>query len=304
MTLSVATYGELWDGARPNVTSMAIVFENEANSLVGAQLLLDLAKYSDRLLARRCLKTHPLVDALHVTDFPTLAIFRRGERVPVMVAELRRLLLNELEVYLRMETDDIRRGLTFASRKNHSAATGHMSAASLKEQKCSADREQCQAQYFASELDMLKALRYALVREVSRSGVPLMGKSLTSLHNFLNTLAHHFPHSTVDYSLEGNGTLTFLNASSRARVVFTHMRNFIDKHGVDNPMSVEDWQAEFNRAEQDQGRPFPVNEEWDHCRGSSPYYRGYTCGLWIAFHALTVKDYRDHMHGIDRNGNV
>jgi hypothetical protein len=148
---------------------MAIVFESDAQSLVGAQLLLDLAKHKNRLLARRCLKDHPLVDALHVTDFPTLAIFRRGERTPVLVAELRRLLLNELEDYLREETsENIKRVLTFGSRKNHSASSGgnghsntnnnhhDLSAAALKEEQCTADVESCRAQYYVSELDMLK----------------------------------------------------------------------------------------------------------------------------------------------------
>jgi hypothetical protein len=88
----------LWQGASPSANHLAIVFEEDTNSLIGAQvgeiaspfnlqLLLDLTQYQGRLLARRCLKSHPLVDALHITDFPTLAVFKRGERVPVLLAE-------------------------------------------------------------------------------------------------------------------------------------------------------------------------------------------------------------------------
>ncbi|VDN23299.1 unnamed protein product [Gongylonema pulchrum] len=50
-------------------------------------LILDMSKYSDRLVARRCLKSHPLADALHIRDFPTLAIFKREQRTPLLVAE-------------------------------------------------------------------------------------------------------------------------------------------------------------------------------------------------------------------------
>ncbi|VDN00088.1 unnamed protein product, partial [Onchocerca ochengi] len=39
--------------------------------------------------------------------------------------------------------------------------------------------------------------------------------------------------------------------------------------------------------------PFPINAEWEHCAGSSPQFRGYTCALWTTFHALTVQAYKN-----------
>lgn len=97
---------------------------------------------------------------------------------------------------------------------------------------------------------------------------------------------------------------TFLNASGRARVVFTHMRDFIEQHGLDQPLSIEDWQAEFVRAEEDQSHPFPVTPDWEHCKGSEPQFRGYTCALWTAFHALTVWAYRNGESGNDFRNNA
>jgi hypothetical protein len=42
----------------------------------------------------------------------------------------------------------------------------------------------------------------------------------------------------------------FLNASGRARVVFSHMRDFIDdRGGVDHPLPVDEWKTEFEKAE-------------------------------------------------------
>ena len=29
---------------------------------------------------------------------------------------------------------------------------------------------------------------------------------------------------------------------------------------------------------------FPINPRWVGCRGSKPYLRGYTCGIWVLFH--------------------
>jgi thiol oxidase len=45
--------------------------------------------------------------------------------------------------------------------------------------------------------------------------------------------------------------------------------------------------------QEDQGRPFPVNGDWDHCNGSTPVLRGYTCGLWTVFHVLTISAYKN-----------
>ncbi|KAI1703457.1 erv1 / alr family domain-containing protein [Ditylenchus destructor] len=293
----ISTYGELWEGAKPSASAMVIIFESDHSSLVGAQLLLDLSKYSDRLVTRRCLKGHPLADALHINDFPTLAIFKRGERVPSLIAELRRLLLNELESFLRTESEDKAKGLTFGSRKSQHA---NSSAPTAIENICSREPEKCKALYYLSELDMLKAMRYALYREVSRTGGNLSGANLTALYTFVDMLASYFPYTTIDYSTStltspDNGTESFLNASGRARVVFTHMRDFIEQKGLDKSISIEDWQAEFIKAEEDQGRPFPVTVDWEHCKGSSPQFRGYTCGLWSTFHALTVGAYRSSL---------
>lgn len=273
----ISTYGELWVGAKESADTMAIVFESDSNSMIGAQLLLDLTKYSDRLLARRCLKGHPLVDALHINDFPTLAVFKRGDRTPVMIAELRRLLLHELEEFMTNDNSD--KDLAYSSRKNKTSNF------------CLENPEKCRALFYTSETDMLKAMRYALLREVARNGGYLTGANLTALYSFVDTLAQTFPITTFDSSM-GNDTEVFLPNSSRARIVFTHMRDFLDAHGLDEPLSVDDWQSEFVRAEEDQGSPFPITSDWEHCKGTSPEFRGYTCGLWMAFHALTVVSFK------------
>uniref|UniRef100_A0A914C3Z0 Sulfhydryl oxidase n=1 Tax=Acrobeloides nanus TaxID=290746 RepID=A0A914C3Z0_9BILA len=280
----ITTYGELWHGAKESADNMAIIFESDTSSLVGAQLLLDLTKYNDRLLARRCHKSHPLVDALHINDFPTLAVFRRGERVPVLIAELRRLLLSELEEYLRNENNFRERDIAFSSRRNRTDI-------------CAANPEKCKVLYYASEQDMLKALRYALLREVTRSGGYLHGSNLTALYTFVDALAQHFPQVSLT-NLGGNETEVLLDHSARARMVFMQLRDFIGSRGFNEPLSADNWQTEFIRAEQAQGNPFPVTLDWDHCRGSSAQFRGYTCGLWTTFHALTVRAFKNSANDV------
>lgn len=50
----VETYAGLWEGIETHIRTLVVVFEREPDQgLVGAQLLLDLAKYRDRIVARR-----------------------------------------------------------------------------------------------------------------------------------------------------------------------------------------------------------------------------------------------------------
>ncbi|MFH4980889.1 hypothetical protein AB6A40_007598 [Gnathostoma spinigerum] len=83
----VATYTELWRDVPKEINMLAIVFENSPQSPIGAQLLMDLMKYNNRLFGRRSLSDHPLAKAHHILDFPTLTVFKRGEKSPVLKAD-------------------------------------------------------------------------------------------------------------------------------------------------------------------------------------------------------------------------
>ncbi|KAK6040041.1 hypothetical protein COOONC_22454 [Cooperia oncophora] len=59
---------------------------------------------------------------------------------------------------------------------------------------------------------MLKAMRYALFRESSRSGGPLIGTNLTALHGFVSLLADHFPVTTTYGNSEAAGNPFAINS--------------------------------------------------------------------------------------------
>ncbi|CAD5233476.1 unnamed protein product [Bursaphelenchus xylophilus] len=298
--VGIATYNEIFEGVPETIDKKILVFEENPQSLVANQLILDMQQYSDKIAIQKCRKGHPLTEALHISDYPTIAVYKRGEHEPIMQAELRRLLFNEIEEYLGKEGHIA--GMKFSSHPhNRTVQTASDSGERNEEEEekanstineCERNPESCKARYFASELDMLKAMRYALLREVTRNGGDLSGEKLSSLYTFTDTLANYFPHKTLANNDSADEEL-FLNASSRARVVFTHMRDFIKQNGLENPLPSDVWKAEFIRAEEDQGKPFPTNADWQHCKGSSPQYRGYTCGLWTTFHALTVSNYKN-----------
>lgn len=163
---------------------------------------------------------------------------------------------------------------------------------------------------------MLKAMRYALFRESARTGAPLQAANLSALYEFTSLLADTFPTTTIEgasdnsvsrHFYKGNfkigkfQTVLHLDRSSRAVRVFSRLRDFIAEKGLEAPISVEDWQKEFLAAEEEAGHPFPLNTNWEHCAGSSTQYRGYTCGLWTTFHALTVSAFKNWQN--KTNGN-
>ncbi|KAL7079821.1 hypothetical protein ACQ4LE_000739 [Meloidogyne hapla] len=301
----VEKYNNLWKGIDAHISTLIVLFESNTDSLVGAQLLLDLSGYSDKVVARRCVN-NALANALQIKDFPTFAVFKRGERSPSYIAELRRLLLNEFEQLLRNDSKETsKRSMSkFSSRRRFSSGSENY------ENFCNNFPQICKRAYFVSELDLLKSARIALFNDVQMiGGENITGQNLRALYEFVDILANYFPHRTIhtretfnnsQNSRENNDGINekenveFLNASSRARVVFSHLRDFInEQRSGEDSISIEAWKAEFIRAENDQNNPFPISEEWEHCKGSSPVLRGYTCGLWTLFHVLTVNGYRN-----------
>ncbi|CAB3399739.1 unnamed protein product [Caenorhabditis bovis] len=282
----VVTYGELWNDTAATANHIAIIFETNQASLTGAQLILDLTENRERLVARRCLKSHPLAEALKITDFPSLAIFKRGERKPVLVAELRRLLLREINGFLGKPSDHNLQSIHFSSRKNYSL-------------NCNKNPELCKPNYYVSEVDLLKAMRYALFRESVRTGGSLKAANLSALYSFTSLLADNFPTTTLEGAHDN--ITAHLDRSSRAVKVFSRLRDFIADKGFDATIHIDEWQHEFLEAEEEAGHPFPLNADWDHCAGSSTQFRGYTCGLWTTFHALTVSAYK---HWLAKTSNV
>uniref|UniRef100_A0A1I8AYZ6 Sulfhydryl oxidase n=1 Tax=Meloidogyne hapla TaxID=6305 RepID=A0A1I8AYZ6_MELHA len=259
----VEKYNNLWKGIDAHISTLIVLFESNTDSLVGAQLLLDLSGYSDKVVARRCVN-NALANALQIKDFPTFAVFKRGERSPSYIAELRRLLLNEFEQLLRNDSKETsKRSMSkFSSRRRFSSGSENY------ENFCNNFPQICKRAYFVSELDLLKSARIALFNDVQMiGGENITGQNLRALYEFVDILANYFPHRTI-----------------HTRETFNNSQNSRENNdGINEKENVEN----------DQNNPFPISEEWEHCKGSSPVLRGYTCGLWTLFHVLTVNGYRN-----------
>uniref|UniRef100_A0A1I8BF96 Sulfhydryl oxidase n=1 Tax=Meloidogyne hapla TaxID=6305 RepID=A0A1I8BF96_MELHA len=136
-------------------------------------------------------------------------------------------------------------------------------------------------------------MRMALLDEVTRLGIPIEGDRFRKLYAF------YFPTKTLDSGPETirrnkrvvvraviDSSNTLRN-SERAKQVFAHLRQLLEGR-VSAVISVEEWRNQFENVERVYGYPFVQNATWQHCAGSSTEFRGYTCGLWTTFHALTA----------------
>jgi len=109
--------------------------------------------------------------------------------------------------------------------------------------------------------DMENALLQSLRSEIAGEG-EISGSSLLALREFLATLAAYYP------------------GKASTRAALSHLHSYTAaREGVSGQQLLGQLQQ----------LPLPAQLPWRACRGSWPGYRGYTCGLWTLFHALTVE---------------
>ncbi|XP_066947378.1 sulfhydryl oxidase 2-like isoform X2 [Macrobrachium rosenbergii] len=115
-------------------------------------------------------------------------------------------------------------------------------------------------------VDIENAVRYALAHEVVQHRV-ISGQSLKSLQEFLDVLVKYLPMRPAVHNF-----LTRLHEYTLSQTGSIHGETL----------------AEKIKALQDTDSILPDQQPWIGCRGSSPKYRGYPCGLWTTFHTITV----------------
>ncbi|MFH4983842.1 hypothetical protein AB6A40_010551 [Gnathostoma spinigerum] len=157
---------------------------------------------------------------------------------------LRRLLMNEIDEFVGHEQKD---------------ENSEVSIGAVKHNFCTEHPEICQAMFYVSELDMLKAVRYALLQEVTRMGDHFSGDNLTAIITFYDDLIQNFP--TVSTGLipnaadvdQNNETITLrlvpLNKSVDAVDVFEHMKQWLESAAENDSISIVDYENEFKKSE-------------------------------------------------------
>lgn len=116
------------------------------------------------------------------------------------------------------------------------------------------------------QMDLETALRYSLRHEVA-SIKEITGEKLEALKAYVKILVKYFP-----FGKFGQAFLVELK---------DYISNEETVKGADIGKMVKD-------AEKEDQQVFSSPQQWLACKGSSPNYRGYPCGVWKMFHYLTI----------------
>ncbi|KAI6170994.1 Sulfhydryl oxidase [Aphelenchoides bicaudatus] len=278
-------FEDLWLGIPLSTQYMAIIFEQFDS--VASQAILDLWKFRQYVGVRRAMANSPLTSMLSIQTFPYVALFRRGDQQSLFMSQYHSNVLQEI-------LNRVQSGQQL-NKPTQRPPLQQQTKQPSRTINCTKQPDRCAPLYFVSETDMLKAMRQALLDEVIRANEHIRGSNFTSLYNFVSLLADNFPTSTLTNDVRRRATIKraanpqTLRRSENARAMFVQMRRELDTKP--QTVSSKEWKTTFEAMERQFNNPFPVEADWQHCKGSGPEYRGYTCGLWTTFHTITIQAY-------------
>lgn len=114
-------------------------------------------------------------------------------------------------------------------------------------------------QFKVQHLDILSALRYMLYQEIPRKPV-IKDENLSALKSWIHLLKKYVP------------------GTAPIRRLFYRLDEWTQ---LQNAIRAEDWISKVNSIQSDLGNPLPSESKWLACKGSKPFLRGYTCGLFF-----------------------
>uniref|UniRef100_A0A0N5ARC9 Sulfhydryl oxidase n=1 Tax=Syphacia muris TaxID=451379 RepID=A0A0N5ARC9_9BILA len=115
-------------------------------------------------------------------------------------------------------------------------------------------------------IDIMSAMHHMLQEEIPRKQ-HIAGERLEALKMWIRMLKMYAPGTTP------------------IRRLFFRLDKWLQSQN--NGITSEQWTEEVNTVQAELGHPLPANMTWKACRGSKPYLRGYTCGLWTLMHFST-----------------
>uniref|UniRef100_A0A914E5V3 Sulfhydryl oxidase n=1 Tax=Acrobeloides nanus TaxID=290746 RepID=A0A914E5V3_9BILA len=137
----------------------------------------------------------------------------------------------------------------------------------MKEPDVAANWQQYQVQYH----DILSAISYMLTQEIPRKPI-ITGDNMVTLKDWIHVLRQFSP------------------GTAPLKRLFYRLDEWLQKRELS--MTAEEWIEKVDEINRQLGHPLLPKVDWVACKGSKPYLRGYTCGLWTLLHSLTVEAYR------------
>ncbi|KAI1725925.1 erv1 / alr family domain-containing protein [Ditylenchus destructor] len=252
------------------ITNVAAIFAETDGLNDAVALKLDLSPYKERLDVFLVDSNSKLAEMLEIKTFPTVALFKKGDDSPVSITALDNSSASSIVHSAGLSPV----GSQIEDKEDNSTKHDIVD--------CDKEPEECKKLYYVSERDMLKALRMALYNEVLNEDFR-EGKDFDNIKEFLEILIEEMKNSL------------------RAHQLFEDLMGFLHSKEGDRKFTATEWNSTFLDAEKKNEFPFPDKDaDWEHCHGTSIEFRGFTCGLWTAFHTFTVHSYLNGKNnGID-----
>lgn len=264
----------LWKNAPENVHNIFLIFE-ESDSYIGSEVILDLHFVKGIQIRNVLNQNEALAKLLGISSYPSMIVLERnGTPQPLRVADkTREEFRKAIQTFLKNKGIEVALEQT-NSKENKNSGLNYVQNVRVNEK-----HKQSKDIVYQGDIDL--AVQYSLKHEIPLKNV-ISGKTLEALGNYTSVLAKYFP-----IPLEGQAYLRAIQGKALSK---------------DSQLQGSDFLSFVKRL--DEGlkyTSFISNSEWIGCKGSSPVYRGYPCGLWTLFHTLTVNSVLQH--GEDENFN-
>lgn len=254
------TLAQVWTDMPENVKAVFLIIESE-NSTMASEVILDL-NFVFGIAVRKTSDTSILAKSLDFTNFPSLVVVSRDLITKTLNPKDATRITYRKAIITYMHTSNFKGIIDLNDfdddPDNPIAApkSGNIS----KQERRTGD--------VVYQADLETALRYTLYHEIPRIK-HISGESLVALKSYLSVVAKYFPFSA-------NGELFFSE-------LYDKVLN--DKE----PWTGERFEKTVTDLESTYSPVHSTLPTYIGCKGSTPQFRGFTCGLWTMFHVLTIK---------------
>lgn len=263
----------------PTVTSLlAVIVEDNPSRTAWAEMI---AFANDkRVYVAQIQRHNPIAIQYGITSGlgkSALFLLKKGEPTPLYVSLMHDTWLqmqNKINEHL-VQTPDI------------SLTTPHnvLFSNGLRDEKMSSDDKKSLinwSQFEVQMMDIITALRYMLMAEIPRK-TKITGENLAALKLWIQAMKKYMP-----------GTIPIRKLLYRLDY---WLKNSSDE------LTSEQWLNQVRTIQEELGQPLPSSANYAACRGSKPYYRGFSCGIWTIIHAMSVQTYKTEKDNLYFNAN-
>ncbi|KAJ8929359.1 hypothetical protein NQ314_017963 [Rhamnusium bicolor] len=255
----------------PEKVEYVFLIIQEPSQFLGHEVIMDLHKIKDFVVRYAYNNNTELVKSLNINKFPALYVIGRDNTFQALnsitdnresyKATIRTFLIPK---HINVPLDD----------KNNKMYTGKWAdapvpdmTAFMQEREREALKEKVKKMGdVIFQMDLETALRYSLKHEIA-SVKEITGEKLEALKAYLNILVKYFPFGKYGQSF------------------LVELRDYVSSEAVVKGTEIGKM---LQDAEKEDRQVFSSPQQWLACKGSSPTYRGYPCGLWKMFHYLTI----------------